>query len=111
MHQMGYQGREAVVVPETDLMGGDRVVLVDHRDDAKVKQPVQCAPRIGVVRAPGDVVGSEQDLTDSDVVDPERVAVRRDQRALTDAGGSLLGSKVTRPADQPQRREAGGNGT
>ena len=30
--QMGDKGREPVVVAEPDLVGGDRVVLVDDRD-------------------------------------------------------------------------------
>ena len=56
MHQMGHQRREAVVVPEPDLVRGHRVVLVDHGDDAQVEEPVQGAPGIGIVRTARDVI-------------------------------------------------------
>src|ERR1035437_3319344 len=111
MHEMGYQRGQTVVVPEPDLMGADGVVLVDHRDDAKVEQPVQGAPGVGIVRTPGDVVGSQQDLTDGQVVRPESEAVCRDQGPLADAGCGLLGGQITRATVQPQRRKTGRNGT
>ena len=33
--EVGDQGGEAIVVAEIDLVGGDRVVLVDDRDDSQ----------------------------------------------------------------------------
>jgi len=111
MHEMGNQRREAVVVPEPDLMRGDRVVLVYHRDDAEVEQSVQGASGVGVVRTARDVVSRQQDLTDGEVIHPEREAVRRDEGPLTDAGCGLLGGQIARATEQTQRGDARRNGT
>ena len=96
--------------PNRISCGGDRVVLVDHRNDAEVEQPVQGASGVGIVRAAGDVVGGQQDLTDGEVVRCERLAVCRDEGALTDAGGGLLGGQIARATEQAQRRDAGCDG-
>ena len=42
-------GGEEVVVAERDLVGGGRVILVDHRDDAPVEQLAQRLARVQVV--------------------------------------------------------------
>ena len=56
MHQVGDQRREPVVVAEPDLVGGDRVVLVDDRQHAELEQLGEGAVGVAVVRAPGHVV-------------------------------------------------------
>jgi hypothetical protein len=43
--------REEVVVPEGDLVGGRRVVLVHDGDDAPVHQPAERLARVQVVHA------------------------------------------------------------
>ena len=108
---MGDQRRQTVVVSEPDLVRSDRVVLVDHGHDAKVEQPVQGAPGVGIVQTAGDVVSGQQDLADCEAVYPERQAVCREQGPLTNAGCGLLGRQITRTTGQPQRRQAGCNGT
>ena len=67
-HQMRDERGEPVVVAEADLVGGDRVVLVDDRDDAERQQPVERALRVAVVRAAYDVVGGQQHLPDGAAV-------------------------------------------
>jgi hypothetical protein len=44
-------GGEEVVVAERDLVGGGRVVLVDHRDHPPVEQLAQGVARVQVVGA------------------------------------------------------------
>ena len=42
LDQVGDQGAQRVVVAEPDLVGGDRVVLVDDRDDVVLDQLFEC---------------------------------------------------------------------
>ena len=92
--EVGDEGGEPVVVAEADLARGDGVVLVDDGQHAEVEQPLEGAAGVGVVRAPGDVVGGEQHLTDGDVVPGERLGVGGEQGALADRGRGLLGREV-----------------
>ena len=101
--------RQPVVVAEADLLGGHRVVLVDHRQDAEGQQPLHGLAGVLVVAAPGEVVGGEQHLADGDPVAGEGVGVGLHQPQLADAGRGLGGGEVTRPALDPQRRQAGGD--
>src|SRR5262249_57588000 len=59
---VGDERREPVIVAEPDLVGGDRVVLVDHRQYAQFEQAAKGALGVAVVRAPHQVVGGKQDL-------------------------------------------------
>ena len=79
-NQVRGQRSEPVVVPEPDLVGGHRVVLVHDRDDTQVQQPVERAPRVAVVRAAHHVLGGEQHLPDAQVRAGERPAVALDQQ-------------------------------
>jgi hypothetical protein len=103
------QRGQPVVVAEADLLGGDRVVLVDDREDAEGQQPLQRALGVAVVAAPGEVVGGQQHLADGDLVPGERVGVGLHQPQLADAGGGLRGGEVPRPAGHPERGQAGGD--
>ena len=53
--EVGDEGGEAVVVAEADLVVGDGVVLVDHRDDAELEQPLQRAAGVEVLRPDDEV--------------------------------------------------------
>ena len=55
-------GGEEVVVAEGDLVGGGRVVLVDHRNHAPLEQLAQRLPSVQVVRAGAHVEEGEQHL-------------------------------------------------
>ncbi len=107
VHEVGDQRSEPVVVTEADLLGGDRVVLVDHRYHAHREQPVEGALRVAVVRTSYDVLCREQDLPRSQPVPGERLGVAVHQQALPDAGGRLLGGQVARAAAQAHRPEPG----
>ena len=96
MHEVGDQRSEPVVVTEADLLGGDRVVLVDHRHHAHREQPVEGALRVAVVRTSYDVLCREQHLPRGQPVPGERLGVAVHQQALPDAGRRLLGGQVAR---------------
>ena len=103
------QRREPVVVAEPDLVGGHRVVLVDHRQHTEFEQPVQGALGVAVVRPAHQVVGGQQDLAGADAVPGEGGGVPRDEQALADAGRRLLGGQVAGAPGQAERCEAGGD--
>jgi pyrimidine oxygenase len=100
------QSGEPVVVAEPDLVRGHRVVLVDHREHAELKQPVERALRVPVVPAPHQVVRGEQHLAGADAVPGELRRVPCDQQPLADARRRLLGGQVARPLPQAERRHA-----
>ena len=99
-----HQGRKPVVVAEADLVGGNRVVLVDDRNDAEGEQPFQGPLRVAVVRPPVQVVGGQQHLPDGELVPRERGGVLLDEQQLPDAGRGLLCCQVAWPTHQAERR-------
>ena len=60
--QVGDERGQAVVVAEADLVVGDGVVLVDHRDDAEVEQAPSVAAGVEVLLADREVERGEQHL-------------------------------------------------
>ena len=96
-HQVGHERREPVVVPETDLLVGDGVVLVHDGDDAELRERLERAARVQVLAAVREVERSEQHLTDRHA---HARRTRRARRASTGAG---------RPPRRPagSRRRAG----
>jgi hypothetical protein len=107
---VGDQRGQPVVVAEADLLGRDRVVLVDHRDHAEREQPLQGAVRVAVVRPADQVVGGQQHLADDQAGAGEGRGVPLDQQHLAYARRGLLGGQVPRPGRQQQRRQAGRDG-
>src|SRR5207253_6227865 len=105
--QVRDEGGQPVVVAEPDLLGGHRVVLVDHRHDAEREQPGQGALGVAVVRAANYVVRGEQDLANGEAVPRERRDVGVAEGELADAGRGLLGGQVRGTARDTQRGEAG----
>ena len=107
MHEVSHERCEPVVVAETDLVRRHRVVLVDDRDDPELEQPVEGATGVGVVAAPGHVVGGEEHLADGEPVGTEGVLVCRDEGSLPHAGGRLLGGEVTGAPPEVEGAEPG----
>ena len=107
MHQVRDQRGQPVVVAEPDLVGRDRVVLVDHRHDAELEQPPEGLVSVAVVTVPGDVVDGEQHLTDLEAVPPEAMRVVPHQQALTHRRRRLLGGEILRTRLQAERGQAG----
>ena len=96
VHEVGDERREAVVVTEADLRGGDRVVLVDDRQHAELEELGEGLVGVAVVRAPDDVLDGQQHLPGDEPVAGELLLVAVRQQPLADAGRRLLGGQ--RPA-------------
>ena len=89
LDQVGDEGAERVVVAELDLVGHDRVVLVDDRNHAERQQGEQRGTRVEVARPVGEVRVSEKDLRGLDSVPSEVRFVRARQAHLADGRGRL----------------------
>ena len=87
--------REPVVVAVADLVGGDGVVLVDHRHAAPFEQLADGRARIEIAAALLGVAQGEQDLSGRDAVPAERLRPGARERDLPDRGGGL---RVLEPA-------------
>jgi hypothetical protein len=101
------QGREPVIVAETDLVGGHGVVLVDDRHRVQGPQPVQGALGVGVLDTLGDVMGGQQHLPHGAVIAREGGAPGIHQGHLADAGRGLFGGQVGGATAQAQRLDTG----
>ena len=107
---VGDERGEPVVVAEADLLGGDRVVLVDDRQ----RRRARAAGRRSAGRCGSGCGGSRSSAVSSTwpTVTPvpgERVGVGLHQPHLADAGRGLRGGEVARAGPQAQRRQAGGD--
>ena len=103
------QGRQPVVVAEPDLVGGHRVVLVDHGTTPSRAAGPGCAGRCGSgCGASGRRRSAGPGRCGCRAVEGHGVA--RDQQALADAGRRLLGRQVARTPGPAERDEAGGDG-
>ena len=108
--QRGHQGGEPVVVAEADLLGGDRVVLVDDRHGAAGRAACAgCGTRCGSAPAGSRRRRSAAPGRRVRPCRAKRLGVGPHQQALPDAGGGLLGGQVARPAAQPERGQPGGD--
>ena len=89
---------QEVVVAEGDLVGGSRVVLVHHRDDAPVEQPAERLARVQIVGPQLEVGGGEQDLRRTDVPLRKPLLVGPEEAPLPDGRGRLELVDRGRPA-------------
>ena len=105
-HAPGHDGGQGVVLPDggghPHLVGGHRVVLVDHRQNPQLQQAVdgvlKILPPLGVVH----VLRRQQQLGHSVAVGPEQLVVGVHQLTLAHSGGGLLGGHIRRTAGQVQ---------
>ena len=97
--QVGDQRGQPVVVAEPDLLGGDGVVLVDHRQHAQGQQALQGGLGVAVVGPPHDVVGGEQHLA--------RPCARAGRTRWRTAAPAGTARRRRRPAASPGRAAAG----
>jgi kynureninase len=82
--QVRDQRAERVVVAELDLVGHDRVVLVDDRHDGQAEQRQQRRARVQVAAAIGQVGVREQHLRSADAMGREAALVRLHESHLAD---------------------------
>ena len=90
LDQVGDQRSEGVVVAEPDLLGRDRVVLVDDRDGIELQQGAQRRARVEVPLAIGEVFVREQDLGGVQAMRAKAGLVGLHQAHLTDRRRGLL---------------------
>lgn len=106
----GHQRGKQVVVAEFNFFGGDGVVFVNDRHNPigdQIQQRVLSVDAAFVVLK--DVIG-EQNLTDFDVLQAEKMTVETHQTGLPDGGGHLeIGQGVGTFFDA-ERFDAGGDG-
>ena len=79
---MSHKRGKSIVVTEPDLIGGDRVVLVDDRHDAKFQQPKEGALGVAVLTATFHLGCRQQHLPHRDAMTGKRCGVLRDEHAL-----------------------------
>ena len=89
LDEIGDERAERVVVAEADLVGRDRVVLVDDRDDVERKQREERRARVEIAAAIREIVVREQDLRGVQAELRERRLVRLDETHLADRGRRL----------------------
>ena len=96
-HQLRHTRGKAIVVTVTNLVGRNRVVLIDDGDDAALQQAPECAPGI---EKPSPVLGifrREQHLCRANAVCAEHFLVGMNQLHLSGRCGGLQIFK-SRPA-------------
>ena len=86
IHQRGHDRGEVVVVAQLELVDGDRVVLVDHRQRTERQQFLQRRARIEVATPVAQVVVGQQDLRDGPIKEP---LPQCDQLRLPECGQRL----------------------
>ena len=96
--EVGDERGQPVVVAESDLVVGDRVVLVDDRHHAELEQTTDGAARVQVLLAHAEVERSEENLSGHDAEVRERAVVHAHQPALTDRRHRLQRLRIPRAA-------------
>ncbi len=82
--EVSHQRRQPVVVPETDLLVGHRVVLVDHRHHAQLDEVLQGPPGVEVLRAVHEIERGQQHLAGQDPMRVEPVLPHAHEPVLAD---------------------------
>ena len=107
----GHQGGEGVVVAETQLVGGEGVVLVHDRHHAPGQQLFEGAAGVLVAAAGGQVATGEQHLGHGQTADGESVLVESHQAPLAHGGGGLQSHHLAGSPLHAQGRAAESHGT
>ena len=97
---------EAIVVAETQLAGGHRIVLVENRDDAEAEETRQRRAHVRVVVAAHHVVRGQQNLGGIEVMRLECGRPPRHQKPLAHRGSGLHARQVLRFRGEAERIKA-----
>ncbi len=108
-HVVRHQRGETVVVAIADLVGRDRVVLVDDGHGAERQQTRERAPGVEVLPAVDEVVGNEQRLGGDETVFGEGVVPAAHQPGLPGGGDRLQGGDVGGASFETQCCDTGGD--
>ena len=106
-HDIRHQRGQAVVVTEPDFVIRQSIVLVDDRHDAQIKQTIQGALRVVVLRRPDCVLRGDEDLADPDTETAERHLIPGHEQSLADGCARLLRRDIGRPTFEAERPESG----
>ena len=109
-HVVRHERGEPVVVAIANLVGRDRVVLVDDRYGAEFQQASQRAPGVQVLSTVDEVVRHEQHLGGHQPVIRQRIVPATHQPGLAGSGDRLQRDDVGRPLVEPEGRHSGGDG-
>ena len=96
----GDAGRETVVIAVPDFVGGNRVVLVDHRHRAPFQQLGDGRARIEIAPSLFGVLQGDQDLAGADAVMAQHLRPDSRQRDLPHCRGGLAFLELERSARQ-----------
>jgi hypothetical protein len=102
----GDAGGEAVIVAIADLVGGDRVVLVDHGYRAPFQKLGDSRAGVEITAAFLGVLQCHQNLPGADAVRPQHFRPDPRQRDLPHGGGALAFLELQRAARQFQTAAA-----
>ena len=102
---------ESVVVPERDLVGRGRVVLVHDRNDVELEQGLERVPRVHVARAFGQVRRREQDLRGFETFPAQGRVPRALETYLPERRRGLQPRQRPRPPSKAKPRQAERNRT
>ena len=106
---MGDEGGQSIVIPQSDLIRGHRVVFVDDGDNTHLQEAFEGALGIAIVRTTRHVIRGEKHLTDRKPLIGERSGILRQQNTLAHAGGGLLRGEVPGTTRESQERESRGD--
>lgn len=101
-----HQGREGVVVAEAQLVGGEGVVLVDHRHHPPGQQLLEGAAGVLVAAAGGEIAPGEQHLGHRQAAHGEGVLIQGHQPALAHGRRRLQGHHLAGAAGKAQHAAA-----
>ena len=102
----GDTGGQPVVVAVADLVGGDRVVLVDHRHRAPFQELVDGGARVEIAPPLLGVLQGHQHLPGGDAVAAEHLRPGAGERDLPDRRRGLAVLELERPRRQPEHGTA-----
>ncbi len=101
---------QAVIIPVADLLGGNRVVLVDNGNHAPFDEPPQRTARVEETAAVLRVFGREEHLRRRNAVFVQRLLVGMRQLHLACRGRGLQVLEPGAPLVDAEHRAADGNG-
>ena len=87
--RLGDAGGQPVIVAKADLLGGDSVVLVDHRDRAGIQQACQSGSGVQITAPVLEILQRQEKLCRGKTMVAEQLRPETRQRDLPDRRGNL----------------------
>ena len=109
LDHLGDERSKSIIVAETQLAGGHRVVLVEDWHDAEAEEPREGRAHVRVVVAAHHVVRGQQHLGGVEVMRLEGGGPPRHQESLAHRGGGLHARQVLRLGRKTERIQPRGD--